>query len=1383
MRRKAIFGILAISATLLLTASAGADDLDPLEPAAPPQTEFAPGQLLIRFLPTVSPGRADEILAERGAAQIRSVAALDVRVLRLPPGLSVERAMEIFSRIPEVEFAEPNYILHAVGHLPEISGQWGLQQIQAAAAWSHLGGGGPQTLIAITDTGIDGSHTDLAGNLWANPGEIPGDGIDNDANGYIDDTWGWDFQNNDNDPFDDNLHGTLVSSVAAAVQDSTGVAGVCPWCQLVAVKVLGADGSGFLDTVANGIVYAADNGARVVNLSLGGAGGSQTLEDAVNHAWNKGALVVAAAGNDGADARLWPAAYPNSMAIASTNDQDFRSCFSNWGQDYISVSGPGESILGATPNQGYGTYSGTSLSTPHVSGLAGLLFSQAEADPAITRNNTDVRSLIEASANDLGPVGLDAYFGTGRINALRAVQNNTTATTPPAGMFTDDLSASGYAHARKLARDASGNLHLVWHSKLGAQYQVLYATSGDGGATWSDTEVVFSSSAETFHPALATDGSNLFVAFPTKQGSNKYRILFTSKAVNEGSWGPVGTAISGPFHAVRPDLYLDPTNERLHLVASSFDDKPDVYYTSSDDGGQSWDRVTAVNVATGNNQRSRYADIHASGTNVYIAGRTVEFTFFGLVPRYRAVTIRSMNGGSSWTDLTELEAYDGWFSGEYGMSLAGFGDQLYLSYENAGAIYYRSSADGANWTAATNLGGGAWPSITQADDGQAWTLWESGGNLVLRHWTGSGWEAAETLGAGNYPNLKLGTGGNAVEWANTHCSGAPFRLTSGSRSLGPVDGPPTATIVDPIDGSVVAGVVTIQVDATDAEDAPGSLSVEVSINGGTWQPAAYNSGTGYYELSWDTRAITDGPVTIDSGATDSANNTRNASQATVTVDNTAPSASITSPTQGTTVSATVDVAASASDAISGVAQVEFLVDGSSIGGDATAPYAVFWNTAGFPDGSHSLTATATDNAGHAATSDPVTVTVDNTPPTVAIRNPADASTVSGTVTVQIDATDILVTAGALTVEWNADGGAWQPATYNNGTGYYEAIWDTTAVANGSLSVYARATDNGGNTGNDSSNVTVDNVDEPPIVSLTNPAPGELVAGTVDISADATDDHGVTQVEFFVDGASIGVDTAGPYSLPWDSTAVLDGSRAVTATATDTMGLTASDSISVTVDNTSPTVSITSPSDGTTVSGTIDVTANATDATSGVTQVEFFLDGASIGVDSTSPYSVSWDTTTVTNGNHTLTATAADVAGNAAPSSPVTANVDNAVPSTTMHVGDLDGQGVKLGKGKWKATVWVLVHDSSHELVPGFTVTGTWAQNGWSAVASCTDGGPDDQDGLANGRCELDSGQFLSKRGKATFTVDDVTDTSLTYEPAKNHDPDGDSNGTSILISK
>jgi thermitase len=405
-------------------------------------------------------------------------------VLRLPPGLSVEQAVAALNALPEVEFAEPNYIVRAARVSGvEVADQWALSKVQALEAWGvvtgTVGENPPRTLIATVDTGIDRTHPDLEANIWWNSAELNGDpNLDDDGNGYVDDTWGWDFYNSDNDPFDDNMHGTAVSSVEAAAYDGSGVAGLCPWCELLAVKVLGSDGSSTLDVVADGIVYATNIGAKVINLSMVASGGSQSLENAVNYAWDNGTLVVAAAGNHGTEGVMWPAAYENAMSIASTNDQDYRSCFSGYSEGYISVAAPGEAILTADLGEtGYGTYSGTSLSAPYVAGLAGLLFS---LDPASTV--AQVRSTIEGTTEDLGPVGTDAFFGTGRINALRAVEGNTVPTIPPTGMFVTDPAATGYAHARKLVRDGD-ILHWVWHGRDGGQYQVFYATSDDEGVS------------------------------------------------------------------------------------------------------------------------------------------------------------------------------------------------------------------------------------------------------------------------------------------------------------------------------------------------------------------------------------------------------------------------------------------------------------------------------------------------------------------------------------------------------------------------------------------------------------------------------------------------------------------------------------------------------------------------------------------------------------------------------------------------------------------------------------------------------------------------------------------------------------------------------------
>ena len=574
-------------------------------------------------------------------------------------------------------------------------------------------------VIAVVDTGSDTLHSELAPNVWANADEIAGNGLDDDGNGYVDDVRGWDFVNSDADPMDDHFHGTHVAGIAAAAPSAnpSGIVGICPRCRVMPVKVMDASGSGTMDRVASGITYAADNGARVINLSLGASLGTTTLQDAVNYAWGKGALVVAAAGNNGADARLYPAAYPNALAVAASNANDYHSCFSNYGQGYVSVAAPGELIYSTTPrdasgNDTYGTYSGTSMATPHVAGLAGLLFSQHPS-----RTSAEVRELIETTAEDLGQPGTDPYFGHGRINADRALRGDTSPTVPPSGgLVADDPTATGYPNARKLVRDAGGTLHLAWHGRSGGQYSILYSTSNDGAA-WSAPQVVFASDAETYNPTLAVDGSSVYIAFPSKDGSGAYRILFMHKPLSGGAWSAPVPTMGGAYNAVRPDLYLDPANGRLHLVSSSLDDAAYVYYAASDDGGQTWGPVRQVNVTTGAGQLTRYAAVHASGSEVYIAGRSVQFVIAGLISTYRLFTIRSLDGGATWRDLTELASYMGISSGEHGASLAGVGERLYLAYENAGAIYFRRSDHGVAWSAAQSLGIGQ---LAVGDPGGRW---------------------------------------------------------------------------------------------------------------------------------------------------------------------------------------------------------------------------------------------------------------------------------------------------------------------------------------------------------------------------------------------------------------------------------------------------------------------------------------------------------------------------------------------------------------------------------------------------------------------------------------------------------------------------------------
>lgn len=340
------------------------------------------------------------------------------------------------------------------------------------------------------------------------------------------------------------------------------------------------------------------------------------------------------------------------------------------------------------------------------------------------------------------------------------------------------------------------------------------------------------------------------------------------------------------------------------------------------------------------------------------------------------------------------------------------------------------------------------------------------------------------------------------------------------------------------------------------------------------------------------------------------------------------------------------------------------------------------------------------------------------PPTVTISAPGDGEAVSGSVEVAADATD---DDGVVQVAftYQTDGGSFPIGTDTDGSNGWSAAWDTTALGDGSYAVVATATDTADQTGSDSVSVTVDNTDSPPTVSVTHPGEGDAVEGVVVVTADATDDDGVTAVEFFVDGSPIGVDSDGSdgWSGSWDTASGPDGSHEIAATATDTSGQTATDSVTATVDNTAPHVDITAPTEGETVSGTVTVTATASDATpvtegTGIAEVEFFSDGVSIGVDTdgSDGWSIPWDTTSAGNGGHTVEATATDGAGNTGGDS-VTVTVDNTANPNAIYVWDIEPTTSK--SGPWTnviSTVTVLRDadadgaESSDEPVSGARVT-------------------------------------------------------------------------------
>ncbi len=322
---------------------------------------------------------------------------------------------------------------------PQLGSQWHLTKINATNAWNVFSGNSNIT-VAVIDNAVDITHPDLSPNLWVNPGEIAGNNIDDDNNGYIDDINGWDAADNDNNPnppTNGMSHGTHCAGIVGArTNNGVGIAAIGFNVKLIGVKCQLNSGSN--TGIANGyggIIYAAKVRARVISCSWGGSGSSAAEQSVINYAWNRGCIVIAAAGNSGVSTVFYPAGYSNVYAVASTGTTDVKSGFSNYGS-WIDISAPGENILSTLPSNTYGNQSGTSMATPLVAGLAGLMLSK---NPLMTQ--AAVLNCISSTAVNIYSVNtatLAGSLGAGRIDAFAAMNcaNATLGNAPVANFYT-----------------------------------------------------------------------------------------------------------------------------------------------------------------------------------------------------------------------------------------------------------------------------------------------------------------------------------------------------------------------------------------------------------------------------------------------------------------------------------------------------------------------------------------------------------------------------------------------------------------------------------------------------------------------------------------------------------------------------------------------------------------------------------------------------------------------------------------------------------------------------------------------------------------------------------------------------------------------------------
>ncbi len=332
-----------------------------------PEVDYVPGELLVKYKTQFHTTASSFYKNNWNISTIRTFKSIGCQHVKLPQGMTVEQAMDMYRNDPNVEYAEPNFIYHATRNPsdPSFNELWGFHNtgqivnstggtpdadIDATEAWDIVTGN-DTVVIAVIDSGVKWDHEDLVGNIWSNPGETPGNGMDDDGNTYIDDIRGWDFVDGDNDPMDYNGHGTHVAGIIAAVgQESpsigVGVTGVCWTAKIMPIRGLDAAGSGTTANLILAIQYANANGAHVINNSWGGGGYTQALKDAIDAS---SAVVVCAAGNSNENTDTiphYPSSYTstNIISIAATDQDDNRASFSNYGATSVDVGAPGVNI-------------------------------------------------------------------------------------------------------------------------------------------------------------------------------------------------------------------------------------------------------------------------------------------------------------------------------------------------------------------------------------------------------------------------------------------------------------------------------------------------------------------------------------------------------------------------------------------------------------------------------------------------------------------------------------------------------------------------------------------------------------------------------------------------------------------------------------------------------------------------------------------------------------------------------------------------------------------------------------------------------------------------------------------------------------------------------
>jgi len=664
-------------------------------------TEFNSDRLIVKWNQGASSSDISTLQAQIGVTKVTTASEFGIQIWDLPKGSNVDEIISAYEndgrfqyierdriiRVADVKTTSPNQEdLAAITpqittpNDPSYPQLWGLNNtgqtggtpdadIDAPEAWD-IQTGDPNRVIGVIDTGVDYNHPDLVGNIWTNPGETAGNGIDDDGNGYIDDVRGWDFAYGDNDPMDVHSHGTHVAgTIAAKGNNGVGVVGVNWNAKILPIKFLNDGGSGFTSDAILSLNYATANGVKITNNSWGGGGYDQGLYDAINTAGQQGALFIAAAGNFSQNNDInpfYPASYnlPNIISVAATDHNDALANFSHYGPTSVDLGAPGVNILSTTPGGNYASYSGTSMASPHVAGGAALVWSQ---NPNWSAQEVKNRLLDTV---DVKP-SLSQTVSGGRLNLFNALGGSNQPALPNDN-FADRILLAGLpvgttgsnigATAEVGEPNQSGPINSVWWTwtaptnetvninTIGSNFDTylsvftgsdlpnltLVGQNDDGGGKLASLVSLNTTAGQTYQ--IAVDGwagntgqiaLNFVVAPPPNDNfANQIPLTggtTTTTGSNRGATGEVGEPTQSGVTNSAWWSWTAPTTEvyNIDTRGSNFDTYLSVYEGSdlpnltlrgaNDDGGGNFASLVSLDATAGTTYRIA-VDGYSSGT-------------------------------------------------------------------------------------------------------------------------------------------------------------------------------------------------------------------------------------------------------------------------------------------------------------------------------------------------------------------------------------------------------------------------------------------------------------------------------------------------------------------------------------------------------------------------------------------------------------------------------------------------------------------------------------------------------------------------------------------------------------------------------------------------